>query len=170
MRSKVAVGLAILAVTMSVLLVPGVVAFWWAPPPPKVIIPATTKVETLTEITLTGTWQDYPISRDFCSKYFTVGDDIYGTITGTGWVDKYVVTLTKAKSLRMSISFKSGNTGFIKWLNGEVSYQGGTTDSWISSYGSVSIPTLYLQPGTYEFLVGFIQASGAPVSYQLKLG
>jgi len=168
MRSKVAV-LAIFAALISVF-IPTVLAFWWAPAPPKVTIPVTTQVETIVEVTLTGTWSDYPILRDFCNKVFSVGDNIYGTRTGTGWVDKYVVTLTKAKTLRIGITFYSGNTGFIKWMNGAVNYIGGSTDSWISSRGTVVTPTLYLQPGKYEFLVGFTQSSRDPVPYLFKMG
>jgi len=169
MRPKVAVW-ASLFTLMSLFLVSSAMGVWWGSPPPKVIIPESTKVETVAEITLTGTWLDYPISRVFCSEVFEVGDTIYGSFTGTGLVDKYVVTLNKAKSLRMSIKFYSGSTGFIKWLNGEVSYAAGSTDSWISNWGSVSMPILNLQPGTYEFLVGFTKAWGAPVLYEFKIG
>jgi len=170
MKFKVAGLLAVFTILMSVFLIPNAMALWWAPAPPKVVIPATTKVETTAEVTFTGTWSDYPISREFCSKVFSVDDTIHGTFTGTGLVDKYVVTLTNPKSLRIAITFYSGNTGFIKWLNGQVNYLGGSTDSWISSLGSVSMPTIYLQPGTYEFLVGFTQSSSAPVLYQFRIG
>jgi len=170
MRYKMGGFLAIFTVLLSVFVVVNVKAAGGTSASSQVTIPASTLVETSADITFTGTWEDYYTSRQYCSQVFSVSDDIYGTFTGTGWVDKYVVTLTSAKLLRISISFRSGNTGFIKWMNGQVKYSDGSTDSWMSNSGSVSMPTLYLKPGTYEFQVGFTQASGAPMRYTFRIG
>jgi len=104
-------------------------------------------------------------------EFHTLSDDIYGTHTGQGVYNKYIVTVSGYNGydfFRISLTilnYQPGDKVIIKIV--EINDPAGTT---VSYYYHVDTPIYKLPSGTYHVLIGYISVNSVPAAYRINMG
>lgn len=104
-------------------------------------------------------------------EFHTLSDDVYGTHTGHGVYNEYVITVSGYGGydfFRVSLTIlncQPGDKVIIKIA--EIDDPAGTTVSW---YYHVDTPIYKLPSGDYTVIVGYLKVANAPASYRINMG
>jgi len=107
-------------------------------------------------------------------EFYTLSDDVYGTYTGQGMYNKYVVTIPLNgffvdEYFKVSVSmtgYRSGDKIII-----QIEGLGAQPRITVSDYFYAETLTYKVTKGnTYTVLVGFLKVANVPVSYRISMG
>lgn len=100
-------------------------------------------------------------------QFHTLSDDVYGTHTGQGVYNEYIVRVWDYPGydyFRVSISMSFDNRMIVELSGNGKSYTA------TSSYWHFDTPVFKLPNGVYTVKVGFLHMAKAPAAYRINMG